>query len=335
MDLAFKLKSVEFRREREASWLELESLIDRVEKKGVATLSPAELSRLPILYRAALSSLSVARAISLDQNVLDYLESLTERAYFCVYGVKRHLRDALRDFFGQRFPSVVRRLRFYIVVSALMVVLGVATGLLLTLADENRFYSFVDAELAQGRGPTASTDELREVLYHQESAGDTLANFAAFLFTHNSRVSILAFAMGFLVGLPSLYFMFTNGLMLGAFAALYHQRGLSLDFWGWILPHGVSELSAMIFCGAAGLALAHGLLFPGPLSRRESLARRGREAGQLVIGAVCMLLVAGLIEGVFRQTVMAVPVRYAVAGTTAALWIFYFTRVGRAAERVE
>ena len=42
-----------------------------------------------------------------------------------------------------------------------------------------------------------------------------------------------------------------------------------------------------------------------------------------------MLFIAGLVEGIFRQTVHAVPVRYTVAATFAAAWIWYFVRAGR------
>src|SRR4051812_4683861 len=125
---ALKLKSVEFRREREASWAELERLVGIVEKRSVRALSAAELARLPVLYRATLSSLSVARAISLDRNLLDYLESLTGRAYFCVYGAKRHLREALAEFFLDRFPAAVRHIRGHIALSALLLVLGGVVG---------------------------------------------------------------------------------------------------------------------------------------------------------------------------------------------------------------
>jgi hypothetical protein len=80
-------RSVQFRKEREDRWLELESLVDRVEKKGPRSLSPGEMTRLPTLYRSCVSSLSVARAISLDRSLLEYLESLVCRSYLCVYDV--------------------------------------------------------------------------------------------------------------------------------------------------------------------------------------------------------------------------------------------------------
>ena len=84
--MAFQLRSYEFRRERERTWRELERLVKRVESGGHASLAPEELGRLPVLYRATLSSLSVARSISLDRNLLEYLEGLAARAYFCIYG---------------------------------------------------------------------------------------------------------------------------------------------------------------------------------------------------------------------------------------------------------
>src|SRR5262249_7224025 len=80
------LKSPGCRMGGEAGWRELEQLVTRVERRGARSLSLDELQRLPILYRAALSSLSVARTIALDRNLLLYLENLSLRAYLAVYG---------------------------------------------------------------------------------------------------------------------------------------------------------------------------------------------------------------------------------------------------------
>ena len=61
------LKSYEFRREREASWRRLERLVSFVERGSLDALSDRERIELPMLYRSTLSSLSVARSISLDR----------------------------------------------------------------------------------------------------------------------------------------------------------------------------------------------------------------------------------------------------------------------------
>jgi uncharacterized membrane protein SpoIIM required for sporulation len=327
--MALVLKSFEFRRERERVWQELEELVAQVERRGVRSLTARELSRLPVLYRSTVASLSVARAISLDRNVIEYLEHLSARGYLAVYGTRRHLRESVADFFGHRFPAAVRQFRWQLAASYLIMALGVVAGLLITLRDPDRFYSFVSAEMAQGRGPSSSTAELREVLYASKDMRELLAAFALFLFTHNARIGLMAFALGFAAGVPVVILLFVNGLTLGAFAALYRSRGMTLEFWAWVLPHGVTELTAVALCGAGGLVLAQSLSFPGRSERLRNLAVRGREAGQIALGAVALFLVAGLIEGIFRQLVHSVPIRLAVAGTSAALWITYFAWKGR------
>ncbi len=323
-----QMRSVEFRREREATWSELEHLIAEADKRGLRSLSAEQLARLPHLYRATLSSLSVARSISLDRALTEYLENLVGRAYFVVYGTRQALKQQLSDFFLWKWPSTMRRAKWHLLVATLVMLAGGIAAFQLTSTDMDYYYAFV-GDMAQGRSPASSTSELRAGLYDVGSVSGSLATFAASLFSHNSRIGIMAFALGFIAGLPTLLLLFYNGLVLGGFVALYHSRGLSVDLWGWLLPHGVTELFAVIVCGAGGFLLAHGLVFPGAQTRMDALRERGRHAAVLVIGAVMMLFVAGLIEGIFRQTVTSVPIRYSVAGATAIWWIFYFGFVGR------
>ena len=323
------LKSVDFRREREATWRELETLCMRVERFGLGTLTATELQRLPSLYRSVLSALSVARAISLDKNVLEYLDTLAARAYLCVYAEKRPLRESLAAFFGAQFPAAVRRFWPHVLVSTGFLVAGVLVGFFLVRADADRFYALVDGAYAQGRGPAATTKELRDILYQKEGEAARLTVFASFLFTHNAKIGILCFALGFAFGIPVFLLLLTNGFLLGAFAALYHSRDLALDFWAWVLPHGVTEIGAVILCAAGGLVIAETLVFGGPRGRLYELAIEGRRAGVLALGAVFLFLVAGLIEGVFRQTVQDVGVRLTVVAASVLWWGYYFGRGGR------
>lgn len=322
------MNSITFRRERQATWVELELLVERIEKDGLQDLAPADISRLPTLYRATLSSLSVARAISLDANLLAYLEGLSARAYVVTYSAKRAPLEAARRFVREGFPAAVRAARRQVGLAALIMVLGVVTGLVLTSRDVTRFYALVSEQYAQGRGPSSTTEELRAVLYHRRDAADLLAAFAMFLFTHNAGLGMLCFATGFAAGVPTFLLLFDNGLILGAFAALYMEHGLGLEFWAWVLPHGITELLAVVLCGGAGIVLADGLLFPGRHTRRHALAVRGRQAALIVMGAVLMFLMAGLVEGIFRQLVQNVPLRLLVAAASLVGWPLYFMRSG-------
>lgn len=329
MQSAAPLRSVSFRREREATWRELEALIARADRGGLRALSAPELARLPHLYRATLASLAVARSISLDAALIRYLESLIGRAYFVTYGSRQPLVGQLKQFLVHGWPAAVRRRWRALALATVITVLGAITAYVLTRHDMNYYDSFI-GDMAQDRTPASSTAELRAGLYDTGNATSMLASFAAELFSHNARIGILVFALGFVIGLPSAFLLFYNGLVLGAFVALYTSRGLGVDVWAWLLPHGVTELGAVILCGAAGFTIAGALAFPGARSRLDNLRDHGHDAARIVAGCVVMLFVAGLIEGIFRQTVTSVPIRFAVAGLTAVGWGWYFARVGRA-----
>ncbi len=329
MSRDFQLRSYEFRRERASSWRELESLVSRCEKSGPRSLSARELARLPMLYRAALSSLSVARGISLDRALQSYLESLTARAYFVVYRPKERAMKAFVEFFWYTFPQAVRHYKRPLQLAMAIFVAGALTGYLMTLHDDANFYTFVNARLAGDRGPSSSVESLKETLYSEESRDGNLATFAAYLFNNNATIGLLAFALGGLAGIPVFLLLFNNGLMLGAFAAIHAEKGLSVDLWGWLLPHGVTEILAIVLCGAGGLGIARGILFPKDLGRVDALKVEGRSAGAIALGSIALFVLAGLLEGFFRQMVQDIYVRYAVAMATAFLWAWYFGRCGK------
>ena len=326
------LKSSQFRKEREASWRELDQLVARMEAKSPSALDPAELMRLPTLYRAALSSLSVARAISLDRSLLGYLENLANRAYFQIYGPRAGMRRVLGQFLTQAWPHAVRTLARPIMLSVLVMMLSACAGYWLTQHDVEWYYTLMSQDIANGRSPASATDDLRAALYDGAGAGgDSLSAFSSFLFVHNSRIALLCFALGIALGVPTLLLLISNGMMVGTFFALYAGRGLGFELGGWLIIHGGTELFAIALCGGAGFALADGLLFPGQKTRLRSLADRGRLAGTVALGSVGMLLVAGVLEGIGRQVITDDWTRYVIGIGMLALWALYF-RSGRDSE---
>ncbi|HZB94287.1 MAG TPA: stage II sporulation protein M [Stellaceae bacterium] len=325
------LKSSEFRRGREASWRDLDALVSRAEKRGIGTLSAAELERLPLLYRTALSSLSVARSIALDRNLLLYLESLAFRAFLAVYGPRLSLIDGLAEFLRRGFPAAVRGARWHLLIAVLATLAGGAAGYMLVDLDESWFSAIVPAALAGGRGPASTRQQLLDSEIFQPWPGPTqsFALMANFLFSHNTLIGLATFALGLAGGVPTLLLLIYQGLVLGAFLALHVHRGLTVPILGWLSIHGVTELTAILLCGAAGLVLAGEVLFPGRYSRLESLALHGRRAAQIAIGAFLLFFIAGILEGGFRQLVQSTSWRFAIGGATGLLWLGYFLLAGR------
>lgn len=328
-DDATLIRSARFRKEREASLSRLESLVARAETQGLHRMSFAEARDLAELYRQATSSLAIAREISLDKALLDYLEALTARAYLSVYAPQERLGGLVRRFLTEGAPQAMRAAWLFVALGFLSLGLGALAGYLLYFDSPDWYHVFLPPEMAGGRGPEASTAYLRSVIFSDGEDQDGLGAFAVFLFSNNTRIAFLAFGLGVFLGLPAILLTFYNGLSLGAFLALHVDRGLGWELGGWLSIHGVTELSAVAIACGGGLKLGAALLFPGRRTRRAALAEAGRDAVKLAIVAAIMLIAAAALEGFGRQLVQDTTTRYTIGWAVGALWLAWFTLAGR------
>lgn len=320
------VNATRFRMAHQADWERLEDLVGRLEKKSIKSLDDDDLLALPALYRTSLSSLSIARDTSLDRALVTYLEQLCTRAYFQIYGVQTPAGRQVADFFRSGWPNAARDLLKETLVCSALMALAAVLGYLLVSHDPSWFYSIIPAELAAGRDPTASAETLRSTLY--DSQDSLLTTFATYLFTHNSQVAILSFALGFAFAVPTVLLMLYNGLMLGAIYAVFAAKGLGPNLAGWLMIHGTTELLAIAMAGGAGLRIGTAVAFPGRLTRTASLVKAGRSAATAMIGVVVMLAAAGLLEGVGRQTITDDMIRFLIGWSMLTFWVLYLYVLG-------
>ncbi len=322
------LNATRFRAAHEGDWETLDALLRRLEKRSVRVLDADELLALPQLYRTALSSLSVARETSLDRALVTYLEHLCTRAYFQIYGVPGSAWGYLRDFFMCGWPAAVRDLGRELLACVVLTAIGVVVGFMLVTGDPALYYSIVPEGMAAGRDPAANAEALRATIY-QAKGQSWLATLAAALFTHNSQVSLFSFALGFAFGVPTMLLLVYFGLTLGAMLAVFSAKGLGLGFAAWLTIHGTTELFAINLAGAAGLRIGLAVAFPGEEGRGVAAVRAGRSTAPAMAGVVCMLLVAGMLEGIGRQVIQSDGLRAGIGLAMLAGWLGYFYLPGR------
>lgn len=323
------LRSARFRLEREAHWQRLDLMVTRVEKSGAAALGYQETRDMVAAYRQAMNSLSVARDISLDRAMVDYLETLCARAYLVIYAPQEGLGGLMVRLLTRGIPQAVRRSATPLLAAFASLLLGIAIGYHLFSLDADWYYTFVPGQMADMRTPGASASYLRSTLYEGDPmAGNTLAAFATYLFSHNTQIAILIFALGIFWALPSFVLTFYNGLLLGAFYAMFADKGLGYDVIAWLSIHGVTELSAIVIACAGGARLGFAVLVPGSLTRRDALRQQGRDAVKLVILSGLMLITAAFIEGVLRQLILDPEQRLVIGWGMGLFWIAWLTLSG-------
>ena len=124
-----------------------------------------------------------------------------------------------------------------------------------------------------------------------------------------------------------------NGLVLGIYTAMFHRQDLAWEWWAWILPHGVTEILAIVLMSGGGLLIGYRIVNPGHDSRVAALQGIRREILYLLIFAFPMFFVAALIESFVRQSGLSDTGRYLFAAATLVFWIFYL-RWGKVPESV-
>ena len=317
------LRSDRFRLEREGEWKRLEAILVRMEKGGLRRIADDDLIALPALYRTAASSLAVARETSLDAATLAYLEALVQRGWFQVYGPRMGFVRWLRGFLFGGWSRAVRALWLDICIALFVMVAGTVVGWLLVAQDEAWYYRLFPGGPGDPRQPGATREQLLQSLAHDEGAAG-LAGFAAQLFSNNSAVSILAFALGFAFGIPSLLLLVHNMALLGALLWLYNGQGLVVELAAWLSVHGTTEIFGILLAGAAGLHIGRAMAFPGTLPVLEAAAAAGRRAAVVMVGVVIMMIIAALLEAFPRQLVEDTGSRFLIGGTMLTFWLAYF-----------
>lgn len=306
-------------------WDELEKLVKRA-RRSVRRLTPDEISRLDRLYRRTTVHMAQVATRTRDALLLHYLNGLTAAAHSVIYLPPRQgvLRNAW-NFIIEGFARAVARTWRYHVAAALLMLFGAFLAYFAVLHDPVAAYALMPK--GEFRLPGATRDQLLEVLRHgRDTGGSFKFIFASFLFTHNLKVGLLAMATGVLAAVPTILLVVYNGMILGAFTGVHHANDIYAEYWSWILPHGVTELWAVVLCSGAGLRLGHAVISPGLLSLGESLRRQGLEAARISLGVAGMLIIAAIIESYLRQSHLSIPLRFVFSGVTLLFWLAYFKR---------
>jgi uncharacterized membrane protein SpoIIM required for sporulation len=133
------------------------------------------------------------------------------------------------------------------------------------------------------------------------------------------------FIGGFLLGIGTVWVLFENGVMVGAFQYYFFTKGLGWKSVFVIWIHGTLEISAFIIAGAAGLVLSNSILFPGTHKRMHSLQRGAKDGLKMMIGLVPIFTVAATLEGfVTRYSAMPVWLSLIILLGSLTFIIWYF-----------
>ena len=130
---------------------------------------------------------------------------------------------------------------------------------------------------------------------------------------NNIKVAFVAFVFGIFFSAGTLWILFSNGVMLGAFQYFFFQHGLLLHSVMSVWAHGTFEITSIIIAGGAGLVMGNSFLFPGTYKRSHSFRNGALRGIKIVTGLIPFFIIAGWIESFITRYADTYPVVGAVA----------------------
>jgi uncharacterized membrane protein SpoIIM required for sporulation len=281
-------------------WAELEQRLARLEAEPNQKMTLEQVRHFHLLYERTAADLAKVNTFAAEPGTRRYLESLVARAYGEIHESRsRQSRFGLLPWFFQVLPQTFRRHIRAFGMSVAITVAGCAFGGLAIALDPA-------AKPVLMPFPHLQQDPAKRVAEEEAAERDRLAgqksSFSAFLMTHNTRVSIFTLALGMSWGVGTILMLFTNGIMLGAVVVDYVRAGQTKFLLGWLMPHGVIEIPAILIAGQAGLMLAGALIGWGtrvPLKGR--LRQVSPDVVTLIFGVGLLLVWAGFVEAFLSQ----------------------------------
>ena len=316
------------------AWHELEKLLDRLESEPGLRLNLEQARQFHYLYERTSAALAKLVTFSAEPELRRYLEVLVARAYCEIHETRgQQKRFSPLHWFLHTLPQTFRRHVKAFQLSLAVTMVGCLFGAgALAFDPESKSVIMPFSHL---NGDPADRVAREESAQRDHMAGGK-SSFSSELMTHNTQVSISTLALGMTWGIGTIVALFYNGVILGAVALDYVRAGQTQFLLGWLMPHGVIEIPAILIAGQAGLVLAHALIGWG---RRDRLAARFRAIAPdlvtLIFGVGVMLVWAGFIESFlsqYHQPVIPYAVKITFGVIELVLLVLFLARSGRRKE---
>lgn len=306
------MREASFVKQNKEKWIGFENALDNNVK-----INPDDLASY---YIQLTNDLSYAQTYYPESKTLLYLNSLASQAHQKIYITKKESKNKIVSFWRDEFPLFFYQYHKTLLYTFLIFMAAVAIGAVSTLNDD----SFIRLILGDAYvNMTIENIEKGEPMAVYKS-GSNIGSFLG-ITINNIRVAIIAFALGAFFSVGTIYVLFSNGIMLGAFITFFYNYGI-LEKTSTVWLHGTFEISVIVIAGCAGLVMGNSFLFPKTYSRRVAFMKGAKDGLKIVVSTIPFFIVAGFIEGFITRYGEQMPwfIAYGIIFLSLFIIVYYY-----------
>ncbi|SOE21151.1 Uncharacterized membrane protein SpoIIM, required for sporulation [Spirosomataceae bacterium TFI 002] len=252
---------------------------------------PTETDLLAEDFVSLLNDVSYSKTHYPHSNLTVYLNKLASRLYNRLYFKSKNERNPFKEFWVEDFPSIIGKNIKVLYIASGLFLLFLSLGLACAYLEPSfiqgimgeEYLSMTQDNIANGKPFGVYNDESKMKMFVR-------------IFSNNVFVGLLIFTMGIFLGLGSIYLTLKNGVMIGAFFAIFIQNSLGIDAFFVIMLHGTFELMGLVLECMAGMLLGMSFLFPGTLKRKQAFVNGLKMSSKIYLGTLPFTFLAAVIE---------------------------------------
>ncbi|MBC3846855.1 stage II sporulation protein M [Winogradskyella echinorum] len=306
------MREASFVKQNKEKWIGFENALE-----NNAKINPDDLASY---YIQLTNDLSYAQTYYPGSKTLLYLNSLASQAHQKIYITKKESKNKIVSFWRDEFPLFFYQYHKTLLYAFLIFMSAVIIGVVSTLNDD----SFVRLILGDAYvNMTIENIENGEPMAVYKS-GSNIGSFLG-ITINNIRVAILAFALGVFFSVGTIYVLFSNGIMLGAFITFFYNNDI-LEKTSTVWLHGTIEISVIVIAGCAGLVMGNSFLFPRTYSRRVAFMKGAKDGLKIVVSTIPFFIIAGFIEGFITRYGEQMPwvLAYGIIFVSLFVIVYYY-----------
>jgi len=270
-------------------------------------------------FTQLVDDLGYAKTFYPSGKITRYINTEASKIYLSIYKNRKEESNRLITFWKYDLPLTIRKHHKVILFTFIFFVVFFIIGFFVSKQDEGIARSFFGDEYIDQTQENIDKGNPFGIYEH----GSPLFSWIGIMI-NNIRVSFLMFAAGIFCGIPCLYLLAENSVMVGIFDQYFTAKGFGIDFFLVVFIHGTLELTAIIIAGAAGLILGKSFLFPGTIKRMTAFKQGAKDGVKIMIGLVPVFALAAFFEGFITRLYNDISIFTTIIFALSVLFVIWY-----------